>query len=278
MIKICECGCGKEFMVNKRWLYRKIKQRFISGHNLRLKEVIEKMKQSIKTPEHRFKLHLLGRKRFLNGGYIPSRKGLVSPRKGKHCSEETKEKLRLFNLGKHHTQETKDKCKRIAFEKGYGKWMLGKKLSKETCLKKSIIKRGIMPKNNYYPGKFRNVKRGYFDINGKNIFLRSKWEANYALYLDFLISQKQISKWEYEADCFLFEKIKLGTKSYRPDFKIYNNNGTIEYHEIKGWMDSKSKTKINRMRIYYPKIKLIVIDSKAYTNLKNQIGKMLKFY
>lgn len=37
-------------------------------------------------------------------------------RKGKPCSEQTKEKLRQFNLGKKHSQETKLKCKEISLE------------------------------------------------------------------------------------------------------------------------------------------------------------------
>lgn len=142
----------------------------------------------------------------------------------------------------------------------------------------SKAKIGIMPKNLQYPRKWGNVKNGYYDINSKNIFFRSKWEANYALYLDFLIKQKQIQKWTYEEDVFIFEKIKFGTRSYRPDFKIYNIDGSIEYHEVKGYMDSKSKTKIKRMAKYYPNIKLIIIDSDIYKDLKKKLGKLLKFY
>ena len=37
-------------------------------------------------------------------------------RKGKPCSEQTKAKLRQFNLGKKHSQETKLKCKEISLE------------------------------------------------------------------------------------------------------------------------------------------------------------------
>lgn len=126
--------------------------------------------------------------------------------------------------------------------------------------------------------KFRNVQRGWFDINGKRIFFRSKWEANYALYLDFLVKNKQIKKWEYEKDIFLFEKIKNGTRSYRPDFKIYNLDETYHYDEVKGWLTPKSKTQLNRMRIYYPKIVLNVIDRKSYGAIKRKIGKILHFF
>ena len=126
-------------------------------------------------------------------------------------------------------------------------------------------------------GGYDNIQRGYYDINGKNIFFRSKWEANYSLYLEFLIKCKQIRKWEYEPDTFIFEKIKFGTRSYTPDFKIYND-GMIEYHEVKGHMTARSKTQIKRMAKYYPNVRLIIIDAESYRDINKKLGKMLKFY
>jgi len=126
--------------------------------------------------------------------------------------------------------------------------------------------------------RYSNTRIGTYDINGKDYFFRSAWEANYALYLDFLIKQKEIKKWEYEKDTFWFEKIRRGVRSYKPDFKVFNNNGSIEYHEVKGWMDSKSKTKLKRMDKYYPEVKLILIDAPVYRDIKNKVGGLLKFY
>lgn len=97
---------------------------------------------------------------------------------------------------------------------------------------------------------------------------RSGWEANYARYLNWLKEKGEIFNWDYEADIFWFDKIKRGVRSYTPDFKVWETaNSEPCYHEVKGWMDPRSKTKIKRMRIYHPKIKLIVIDSKAYRAL-----------
>lgn len=127
-------------------------------------------------------------------------------------------------------------------------------------------------------GCYQNIQRGEYDINGTTIYFRSKWEANYALFLDFLIDHKEIVKWEFEPDTFIFEKIKFGTRSYTPDFKIFNNNGTIEYHEVKGYMDSRSKTKLKRMAKYYPKIIIKLIDQSEYKLLQKQIGKICNFY
>jgi hypothetical protein len=278
MIKICECGCGKQFEVNKRWKYRKFAQRFISGHNLFLKEVKEKSKLSQGTPECRERNRIRGKLRYLNGGFIPSRKGLPSPNKGKHLTSAQKDVLRKANLGKHHTQKTKDLCREKAIKGNYGSWLIGRKLSKQTRKKISDCRIGILPKNVQRPGRFGNVQRGWFNIGKKKMFFRSKWEANYALYLNFLIAQKQIKKWEYEKDVFIFHAIQFGTRSYRPDFKIFNNSGTIEYHEVKGYMDKKSITKIKRMAKYYPQIKLIIIDSVYYRDIKNKLGRLLKFY
>ena len=128
---------------------------------------------------------------------------------------------------------------------------------------------------NKMEGKF---KSGDYECSKGNQFFRSKWEANYALYLDWLIKQKQLLNWEYEAETFFFDKIKLGTRSYRPDFKVFNNDGSIEYHEVKGYMDSKSKTKLKRMTKYFPKIKMVLIEQKSYLAIIKQMKGLLKFY
>jgi len=148
---------------------------------------------------------------------------------------------------------------------------------KKARIAQSKTMMGKMPKNIMIPGKYGNIMRGYYDINGKSMFFRSKWEANYALYLDFLIKAKQIDSWLYEEDVFIFEKIISGTRTYRPDFKIIKKNGSVEYHEVKGYMDKKSVTKLKRMKKYYPEVNLIVIDKDVYISLKRQLGKIMKY-
>lgn len=108
------------------------------------------------------------------------------------------------------------------------------------------------------------------DLN--NLYVRSSWEANYARYLNFLLEKKQIYKWEYEPDTFIFEQIKRGTRSYMPDFKIWEAEESAPYYiEVKGWLDQKGKTKLERMAKYYPQIKIIVIGAKEYKILASQI-------
>jgi hypothetical protein len=108
------------------------------------------------------------------------------------------------------------------------------------------------------------------DLNDK--YFRSSWEANYARILNFLQRNKQIHKWEYEPDTFWFEKIKRGTRSYTPDFKIWDKEDSEpHYIEIKGWMDTTSQTKLRRMKKYFPHIKVTLIQQREYNTLKRQM-------
>lgn len=115
-------------------------------------------------------------------------------------------------------------------------------------------------------------KQGWREIGGYRKYYRSRWEANYARYLEWLKGIGEIKAWEHEPDVFWFEKIKRGCVSYLPDFKVTENDGSIAYHEVKGWMDARSKTKIRRMAKYYPEVKLIVIDAKPYKIIERKIG------
>lgn len=107
-------------------------------------------------------------------------------------------------------------------------------------------------------------KRGWTEVGGQRVFFRSSWERNYAFYLQWMIDRGEIAKWEHEPETFWFEKIKRGVRSYLPDFRVTLPCGAIEYHEVKGWMDQKSKTKIKRLAKYYPSIKLVVVDTARY--------------
>jgi hypothetical protein len=116
---------------------------------------------------------------------------------------------------------------------------------------------------------------GWRNIHGRRIYFRSAWEANWARYLEWLRQRGDIEAWEHEPTTFWFEKIKRGVRSYLPDFAVIERGGKIVYHEVKGWMDPKSATKIKRMRIYHPAVNLIVIDKKSYRSMAAQIGPML---
>ena len=118
------------------------------------------------------------------------------------------------------------------------------------------------------PNHKRSVGGKREDLGG--MYFRSRWEANYARYLNWLISIGQIEKWEYEPRVFLFP-VKRGNTSYTPDFKIEKKDGSCEWHEIKGWMDKDSATKLKRMSKYYPEEVVIVLGKKEYGAIAKEV-------
>lgn len=107
------------------------------------------------------------------------------------------------------------------------------------------------------------------DLGG--LYFRSSMEANWARYLNWLVAQKQILGWEYEAEKFAFVGIQTGTRFYKPDFRVTNKNGSVEYHEVKGWMNPKSATQLKRMAKYHPTIKVIVVDATYYRSVARTV-------
>ncbi len=136
---------------------------------------------------------------------------------------------------------------------------------------------GIMPANSKV-NQYTKYKRGTYNINGKDIFFRSKWEANYALYLDFLIKVNQVKSWCYEPRIFYFESIRRGSRSYTPDFKVELPEGGYEWHEVKGYMNPQSKTKLKRMSLYYPKEKIVLIERIKYSDILKKLTGVINFY
>lgn len=179
-------------------------------------------------------------------------------------------------LGGKHTEESKKKMseaskKMWSDEKSYVNSEEYRQMLSDKSMK--------LQQSGKFKGRYSRSKKGTYNINGKKIYFRSMWEANYALYLDFLINQKQnIFKWEFEVDTFWFEQIKRGVRSYKPDFKVGLMNGEIEYHEVKGWMDGKSKTKLTRMAKYYPDVKIILVDQKPYKEIIKKLNGVIKFF
>lgn len=94
--------------------------------------------------------------------------------------------------------------------------------------------------------------------------LRSSWEANFCRYLNWRITIGEIVSWTYEPHTFWFLKIKRGVRSYVPDFYVVPVGGEPYYIELKGYLDAKSKTKLKRMRIYHPAVKVVLVDAAEY--------------
>jgi hypothetical protein len=162
--------------------------------------------------------------------------------------------------GKKHSEKTK----KIISETSKAS---AKKLEESGRLPEKVKKmiEAKMSKGNLINHRVKQTwKAGWREIGGKRKYFRSRWEANYARYLQLLKENNKIKEWEHEAKVFWFEGIKRGCVSFLPDFQVTNNDDSQEYHEVKGWMDDRSKTKIRRMSIYFPEVKLTIIDAKWF--------------
>ena len=63
--------------------------------------------------------------------------------------------------------------------------------------------------------------------------------------------------------------------SYLPDFRVTEINGSVQWHEVKGWMDARSKTTIARMARYHPTQVLIVIREAQYKEIMRKVSSLI---
>jgi hypothetical protein len=96
----------------------------------------------------------------------------------------------------------------------------------------------------------------------QGVKMKSRYEANYAHFLDFLGIP-----WVYEPRKFIFHQIQSGTRVYTPDFYLPRSD---EYHECKGYDDRRSRTQRRRLKKYYPAIKLVLIDAAFFASVERQ--------
>lgn len=118
-------------------------------------------------------------------------------------------------------------------------------------------------------------KASWREIGGQRKYFRSRWEANFARVLEFRKASGEILDWKHEPKTFWFDGIKRGCVSYLPDFLVTMPDGSELFYEVKGWMDERSMTKLKRMKKYYPKVRLELIDAKAYKELERSLSKII---
>lgn len=173
-------------------------------------------------------------------------------------------------LGMKHTEETKQKISQKSKQIN-NSFTEEQKIEIVKKIMATRIKNGT-----YAPERHKTTwKAGWRTIGGKDKFYRSRWEANYARYLEWLKTNNEIKNWEHEPQTFWFENIKRGSVSYLPDFQVIENDGKESFHEVKGWMDSRSQTKLNRMSKYYPNVKIVLIREKDYKEIERKISKFI---
>jgi hypothetical protein len=114
-----------------------------------------------------------------------------------------------------------------------------------------------------------HIARGGFRED-LGIYVRSRMEANILRYYKFIKV-----KYIYEPQEFEFHKIKRGSRFYKPDIYLSEQDKLIE---IKGWLTVSDKTKIRRLKKYYPEefAKLEFVIPDKYSRSKAN-GEMIKF-
>ena len=93
------------------------------------------------------------------------------------------------------------------------------------------------------------------------ISYHSKKEATYAQELDLLKKAGEIKDWERQVKIDL-EVNGYHIANYYVDFKIENKDGSIEYHEVKGFSTETWRLKWKLFEALYgdlPDVKLVVI-------------------
>ena len=84
----------------------------------------------------------------------------------------------------------------------------------------------------------------------------NKLEAAYSASLSQMVVAGEI-------DSFMFESMKLvlaDRTSYMPDFLVFNKDGFIEFHEVKGFWESAARIKIKVAAKMFPQFQF-----KAFT-------------
>jgi hypothetical protein len=174
--------------------------------------------------------------------------------------------------GKSHSPETKQRLS----ETTASRWN-----AMSSDEQSAFILKGLKTKRTRYgsiaPPKPRGSwKAGWREIGSCRKYYRSRWEANYARYLQWLFNKGEILDWEHEPETFWFDAIKRGVRSYLPDFRVWENDGTSKLHEVKGWMDARSHTTLKRMAKYHPGEAIVLIKEKDYRAIERSVSRLIE--
>jgi zona occludens toxin (predicted ATPase) len=92
-----------------------------------------------------------------------------------------------------------------------------------------------------------------------------------------LKNRGEIHEFQYEPKEFWFWSIKRGTRFYKPDYAVWDDEGAVPYfYEVKGVMDSVSRIKLERMAKYYPDVVVLIIDERRYNEIEREFGPQIE--
>jgi len=125
--------------------------------------------------------------------------------------------------------------------------------------------------------RYYNNKRIHHD----GIGFRSKDEIHFWNWCKNKKAKGEIINFEYEPDKFeIMPSFRFGEQliraiSYKPDFKVYCNDGTVKYYEIKGVLTNEATLKVKLFKYFLfknnPELKYQMIKrSLKYGNIDGE--------
>lgn len=113
----------------------------------------------------------------------------------------------------------------------------------------------LAPPKEFKPKKKNALGRGR--TGGRRDGEMNKLERDYAFVLEAKQNRGEIDRWDYEP-----EKLRLADRTfYSPDFRVVMLDGTIEFHETKGFWEEDARVKIKVAAEQHP-YKFIAIMRK----------------
>jgi hypothetical protein len=171
-------------------------------------------------------------------------------------------------LGKQHNDEAKKEMSEASFRMHASRTEDQKEEIQERIRATNMERYSVPAYVNIVAAEYTHTRgRGGRRADLENTYFRSSWEANYARYLNLLLSRGEIKSWEYEPHIFRFDGVKRAPLSYTPDFRVVDKDGVVAWHEVKGWMDSKSRSRLKRMAKFYPEERVIIIAKEEYKEI-----------
>ena len=197
----------------------------------------------------------------LTGGLV---KYDFSDDKRKQLSELAKEKIRKYGhprgaTGLVHTEEARAKmgaASKKYWEEHYDELHSESERRRRSDTTMAMVASGIM-------GVRSRSLTESVEVGGKTFVIKSSWEYDVALYLEYLKKNGLIDDWEYEPRTFAFKYNTLGVRTYKPDFSVTRGDMTY-YIEVKGWPDKKYEIKRDLMASEFPEIRMIYIRKEQY--------------
>lgn len=107
------------------------------------------------------------------------------------------------------------------------------------------------------------------DLGG--LYVRSTWEANWIRLLRYLGHEV-----EYEPPEWRMEfRVPRGVREYRPDIRcrpgFFCRDAPEELHELKGWMDRKSKTALRRVSEFHGDRIIVLYDPRQRPQVLDRV-------